>query len=669
MTISTVSSEKSVTGTGSTGPINFPYPVHAATEITVSRQASGEDAVDGAYGTDFTVALAVDFSYADVTLGAGFAAAADGATITIQRTLPLTQTLDLDRAQRIPSASVEREFDRSVMRDQQLSRDLEAALARLTAVEADVVTLELPVVATPTGFLTPQECGAVGDGVTDDTTAWQLFLDTLRDNKVAGFVSGGTYKIQAGTLTYQQTSMGNGPVILTAGTPIMQMAGGSAGPGLTIEGANAGYQMVRGGYLGSLLWKDSNPASARHAVALRGVEGMTIDGQRAENIGGYLINIPNALVGGTNPDPYNVAYCRILASRIDGGRGFLLNENGVGLTNCLIEGVSCANYTDHGYVGGGSMNTHRMMGFANGTGSGKYAISNPGSQPGSPSRDIFENVEIDTCQNGIWHARGIDVRFTQIRIYHKYDSGSGLYWPRTAVKLSDGSTNAVWMSEFQITHVTVTGGSKGNLGVFFDGASSNNIFDTIVRQRVRDDAGFGFADSELYANVAATTDGLILYRGTREILRSRYIELFDARITNSPAPNFATSGFATSSSRVVFAVEIKDGMDLFNSSTGVFTVRNTARHRFAVRITGAFPLGERVRVALMYTRSATDSYLTGKKAFSNDGDLFTVDLVWEGENLHEGDTVWVSVEAGSTVAAAANFDFGGENYFVGGRYV
>jgi hypothetical protein len=55
------------------------------------------------------------------------------------------------------------------------------------------------------GFTTPEQFGAVGDGIADDTAAMQLALDDIRDNGGVLSLSSGTYKITA-PITLQRTS-------------------------------------------------------------------------------------------------------------------------------------------------------------------------------------------------------------------------------------------------------------------------------------------------------------------------------------------------------------------------------------------------------------------------------------------------------------------------------
>lgn len=120
MTVATTTSRKSVVGDGTTNAINFPYNIHAASEMKVYLVDDDGEQTLKTQGADYDIELAEDFTSCDVTPKSDFAAEADGLTILLDRTLPYTQALELVTNPRLDSREMEKALDRGAMRDQQL---------------------------------------------------------------------------------------------------------------------------------------------------------------------------------------------------------------------------------------------------------------------------------------------------------------------------------------------------------------------------------------------------------------------------------------------------------------------------------------------------------------------------------------------------------------------
>lgn len=118
MTVATTANRKQYAGSGTTGPFPFPYPFFADGDLVVIKtDAAGADTTL-TLTTDYTVSGAGDPSGGSVTTVAAVAA---GETITIVRTLDLTQGLDLVENDDMPSDSLEDALDRLTMIVQQLA--------------------------------------------------------------------------------------------------------------------------------------------------------------------------------------------------------------------------------------------------------------------------------------------------------------------------------------------------------------------------------------------------------------------------------------------------------------------------------------------------------------------------------------------------------------------
>lgn len=88
------------------------------------RKADGLLDFKGVYNFSYFVSIASDFNSATVTLSASLALAVLGKTCSLMRIAPLTQSLDVSTIQRFTDRELEKGFDRSVMRDQQIKESL-----------------------------------------------------------------------------------------------------------------------------------------------------------------------------------------------------------------------------------------------------------------------------------------------------------------------------------------------------------------------------------------------------------------------------------------------------------------------------------------------------------------------------------------------------------------
>lgn len=118
MAISTTTDRVQYSGNGVTTSFAFSNRIISASHLVVTlTSAAGVDTVQ-TITTNYTVTLASDFNSATVTMNI---APASGEKLTIQRVVPLTQESNYEDADDLPGDTLERDFDLTVMRDQQIN--------------------------------------------------------------------------------------------------------------------------------------------------------------------------------------------------------------------------------------------------------------------------------------------------------------------------------------------------------------------------------------------------------------------------------------------------------------------------------------------------------------------------------------------------------------------
>jgi hypothetical protein len=137
MTIAKTTSRAQYTGDGSTVAFSFPYRFFADTDLEVYLTVSGVETLQ-TLTTHYTVSNAGDETGGTVTF---LTAPASGATVTILRVLPLTQSVDYQANDPFPPETHEQALDRLTLQGQQLSERQGRALI---APASDTASLELP---------------------------------------------------------------------------------------------------------------------------------------------------------------------------------------------------------------------------------------------------------------------------------------------------------------------------------------------------------------------------------------------------------------------------------------------------------------------------------------------------------------------------------------------
>jgi hypothetical protein len=138
MTVSTQTAKSQATGNGVTTAFTGSFPILDETHVTVITTTSGVDSTK-VLNTDYTIS-GVGGSTFTVTFGT---APASGVRVTIARSVPLTQELDLTPNAALPSDQLEESYDKAVMIDQQVNDAVTRSL-RFPVSDSSARVSELP---------------------------------------------------------------------------------------------------------------------------------------------------------------------------------------------------------------------------------------------------------------------------------------------------------------------------------------------------------------------------------------------------------------------------------------------------------------------------------------------------------------------------------------------
>lgn len=314
-------------------------------------------------------------------------------------------------------------------------------------------------------YITPQQYGAVGNGVDDDTVAIKAFFDACFNDGRRGFIPAGEYVVQAGNLVYDNGFVEKTfPVIDTAGYQAVTFLAkdGTDAPFLTISNGTATGSAGKywlGGRLGGFTYSQNGKtaASGQHVLDLRGCWKTEFGYIRGLDNGGDILHYGQALYAGSNPDPYALTFLSFdgLEGARNGGR-VLFNDNWVGLNGCTFKAIRAIETGLGAIYGFGAANT---FGFISAGECRGWAIDDGTASAvtgGSPSRINISMAEIDGCENGVKLNRTQASDLVGFRFIHRYrfaPNTTSLYWPRTCLDLCGGSlAGNVFELDFQTMH-------------------------------------------------------------------------------------------------------------------------------------------------------------------------------------------------------------------------
>lgn len=235
MTVSTTAEKDQYTLTGAGTAFAFTFKIFAETELVVIREDTAGVETTLTLTTDYTVSASPWETGGTVTTITNYT---DG-ILTIKRALPRTQTKSYTTASEFPAATHEEALDRAIILIQELEEKLSRALIlkesttlsdlalpdpgagnylrwaadglSIEAVSATVNNdsytssetgaVERTVMAKISDFLSVKDFGALGDGATDDTAAFNLAIGAITTSGSV-IIPAGDYVVDIDGLTY-----------------------------------------------------------------------------------------------------------------------------------------------------------------------------------------------------------------------------------------------------------------------------------------------------------------------------------------------------------------------------------------------------------------------------------------------------------------------------------
>jgi len=299
-------------------------------------------------------------------------------------------------------------------------------------------------------WVTPQDFGAVGDGVTNDTAALVKMLAHMQDQGKPGHISGGRYLVRPGALewTFSNTPVvaspgPAGPTLYTAGTVTLVSDGTVDAPLLSIHNdPAAGGRWVHGGHVGALSFEDTSVGGVndhRYGLELYGVECMhfgvmaSTNGLRRDLI--HLKSIGDAVTA----DRWHVYDC-------DFDGAIMWNAPGYAFRSDVVSQVFC-------YSRIRQLLAAFCYGAFRGAGAGVQIDGIGANYCTSAAVDIrpdqgtvqgfnVDFMELDANQLNLRIAGMQHVKFGMIRHIYRNDVNTGsVMWPVIAVQLWDSAPN------------------------------------------------------------------------------------------------------------------------------------------------------------------------------------------------------------------------------------
>lgn len=513
---------------------------------------------------------------------------------------------------------------------------------------------ETGAVATTLGEVADRTLDAVGDfgcdntGATNTTSRLLSFYNACISSGKRGYIPAGSYLVTAGVLVFDNGFVEKANMhVETAGvdhvtflradstnSPMLSWSNGTA--------TSAIGQYWRGGYHGGITISQNGQTTSpgQHGVSLIGVWGMEFGTLRVEDAGGSALYLYPALYATTNPDPYAVTACRFRSVEANRCKLYAIqNDNYVGLNGCFFDYVRAVECESGGIFGLGAANEFATisMGTING-----WAIDDGthlAATGGAPSRILIGVAELDDVKNGIRLNRTTVLKVTgAIRFVHRYRfssfNPSGGYWPVTAIKLAGGTSPNVADIDLDVWHRVESGGSKSDVGMFVDGSSNGNVTDARINQRISDNAGFGFVDTDMQDNVSTTATVRICKDG-RPTFDSTIRPVVVACADGSTAiPN---TGWGTASAKITMPTEVSDLNGIFSSGQATITYARTYRLSLAFVLTVAD--GTRVRLGFIRNRSGVLTTVASAQFYANGASAQTYSIN-RLVALEEGDIVY-----------------------------
>lgn len=467
--------------------------------------------------------------------------------------------------------------------------------------------------------------GADNTGLSDATTALKAFFDACIASGTPGHIPAGDYLVTAGVLAFDTPFIDAlWPDITTDGyssvtflradatdAPMISITNGTATSGVG--------KYWRGGSIGGITFDQNGQAVAanQHGLSLRGIWGTKFGWMRSNDLGGSGVVVPEQLFSVTNPDPYAVTYCTFDGIEANRCKRFgLENNNWLGFNGCRIEALRVIQCEMGGWYGFGTANVVNIASMGSNKGWSFDDGTNLAATGGAPLRTIVNMAELDDQQYGIRLNRQRQADFKFIRFVHRYNFSAlntdNKYWPLKAVELAGGASAATSEISMNVFHRIEAGGTKPDIGVFIDGSSSANAQNILIEQRVFDNAGFGFNDSDLYANISGSS--VIELKNAGETILDTRVKVA-AIVRSTTADTVPNTGWGAAGAKIVFGTELSDRSNGYDTANSWFTVPYSGLYRLSGRIALTVAVGVRIRLGfgadvagVVTTVAATTSY-------------------------------------------------------------
>lgn len=321
-----------------------------------------------------------------------------------------------------------------------------------------------------------RDFGAVGDGVTDDTVAFQNAIESFKSNSIPILVDG-NFRVTS-PLVYQTQGTSAGLCLFGNNSKTCSIIGDFNGDALIeIDGSSLeSYKFQHGGGFSGLQLTTASGAVIKSAITVNGwwnaVHNDLLIGN-SDNSASFTehgITVPLRTDIDSNPDAYATVVWTLnnVVIRAMGQNGIVgFNNQGYAgwtLNNCIIEAngtdgiqVHCAGWI----VTGGSISVN-----------GRYGINFSGEPGVTLSNGAFDTIELDgNATAGIYISRVSSGVFSNNRIISRVLNT--VETSLTHVLLD--YTQAALGLKINNTYHRVETGMSSPVTIYYSGAASNNI--------------------------------------------------------------------------------------------------------------------------------------------------------------------------------------------------
>lgn len=718
MTVSSQTSRVDYAGDGVTAifPVPFYFLENTHLQVILSDDVTGAETVL-VLNTDYTVTGAGVLAGGSITVPSEPAV---GFTLTILRSVPVTQETDYVPNDPFPAESHERALDKLTMIAQQQSTDSAGAIkvavsdpepSRLppaasralrlmgfdslgnpiavtaTADSAAALALDLLNDTDPAkgagqvGYspgITVREklesfaLDAVVDfgcdptGLTNSTVAMKAFFDYCIANGAAGHIPAGTYLITEGQLVFDNGFVAAAwPYITTDGYDNVTFvaAGLVDAPFITILNGVADSNVGKywnGGSLGGITFEDNTGLTNtnRHGLSLAGIWGTKFGWMRGQDLGGDLIHIPEKLFSVTNPDPYAVTFCNFDGIEANSCQFALHNLNFLGFNGCYIEALRVIACRGGGFHGFGTNNAVNIVSMGSIAGWAFDDGTNVSATGGAPLRLIVNQAELDDVQFGIRVNRMRLFEFKQIRFVHRYNF--------SALNPSGGYWPRI--------AVDLAGGasaatSEGYLNLFhrIEAGGTKPDMGVFIQGNSSPNAQNITIDQRIFDNAALGFVDSDLFTSISAnanslVFRNAGRIIFDntvfaaALVRSSTADTIPNTGFPGAAAKITFSTKLSDKGGYYDTANSWLTVPYTGLYRLTGKTCLAVAVGTRVRIGFAKDVASVVSTVIAKQKYQNNAAATHYEITGLVQ-LNAGDRVFFVADQNTAGAVAQSAPF------------